>query len=211
MPVTLTNSGGRTWSPPSFVLSYHLVDATGRVVVWDGLRTALPQSVAPGQSVTVQAAFSLPAAGSYTIRWDLVQEGVAWFSWRGVPVGTSRVMTAPEYGATYSVASAQTATSRQTLTPSVTITNTGWRTWTASGFRLSYHVYDGAGRVLVWDGVRTTLPQSVAMGQSLSLQTNLTAPAVAGSYTVRWDIVQEAVTWFSWQGVAPAATALTVN
>jgi hypothetical protein len=211
VPVTLTNTGSRTWSPPSFTLSYHLVDAAGRVVVWDGLRTALPQNVAPGQSVTVQAAFSLPTAGSYTIRWDLVQEGVTWFSWRGVPVGTSRVSTAPEYGASYSAPSAQSASSGQTLTPSLTITNTGWRTWSTAGFRLSYHIYDGAGRVLVWDGARTTLPQNVAMGQSVTLQANLTAPAGAGSYIVRWDIVQEAVTWFSWQGVAPAATTLTVN
>lgn len=210
VPVTLTNTGSRTWSPPTFNLSYHLLDSAGRIVVWDGLRTSLPQAVLPGQSVTVEASFTLPAAGSYTVQWDMVQDGVTWFSWRGVPVGTSRVATAPEYGATYAVPGPQSATSGQTLTVPVTVTNTGWRSWSTGAFRLSYHIYDGAGHVVVWDGARTALPQSVAPGASLTVQASIAVPA-PGSYTVRWDMVHEGVAWFSWRGVATATTPLTAR
>ena len=51
------------------------------------MRTDLPASVAPGQSVTVNAVVNAPPAGTYTIKFDLVQEGVAWFSSQSVAAG----------------------------------------------------------------------------------------------------------------------------
>jgi hypothetical protein len=90
IPVTLTNTGSLTWQPGTVNLSYHLYVAGGNVYVWDGLRTALPAAVPAGSSVTVNAIVKVPTvAGAYTTAFDLVHEGVAWFSTRGVAGGSS--------------------------------------------------------------------------------------------------------------------------
>jgi hypothetical protein len=88
--VTLTNNGSLTWQPGAVNLSYHLYAASGNVYVWDGLRTALPAAVAPGSSVTVNAIIRVPTvAGAYRVAFDLVREGVAWFSTQNVTTGSS--------------------------------------------------------------------------------------------------------------------------
>jgi hypothetical protein len=88
--VTLTNNGSLTWQPGAVNLSYHLYAASGNVYVWDGLRTALPAAVAPGATVTVSAIIRVPnTAAQYRVAFDLVREGVAWFSTQNVPTGSS--------------------------------------------------------------------------------------------------------------------------
>jgi hypothetical protein len=90
VPVRLENTGDRTWEasgPHPFALSYHLEDASGKSVTYDGLRTPLPLDVAPGNTVELQAQVLAPGSrGSYVIEWDGVQEAVTWFSWAGTPV-----------------------------------------------------------------------------------------------------------------------------
>ena len=88
IPITITNTGSLTWDPV-FNLAYHIYSQSGAVLVWEGVRTDLPVSVAPGQSVTVNAVVNAPPAGTYTIKFDLVQEGVAWFSSQGVSIGSA--------------------------------------------------------------------------------------------------------------------------
>jgi hypothetical protein len=62
-------------------LAYHITTLTGTVVVWDGMRTPLTQDVQPGQSLALAATVKAPTgAGIYTVTFDLVQEGVTWFS-----------------------------------------------------------------------------------------------------------------------------------
>jgi hypothetical protein len=79
-----------TWQPGAFNASYHLYVPNGPIFVWDGVRTALPAAVAPGQTVTLNVIVKMPAApGTYLLRFDLVQEGVAWFSGQGVPMGSA--------------------------------------------------------------------------------------------------------------------------
>lgn len=61
-------------------LSYHWLGRKGDIVVSDGLRTPLPNDVAPGESVSLNASIRAPQrAGKYTLDVTLVQEGVAWF------------------------------------------------------------------------------------------------------------------------------------
>ncbi|HUF25592.1 MAG TPA: N-acetylmuramoyl-L-alanine amidase, partial [Gemmatimonadaceae bacterium] len=95
VPVTVTNTSSFTWVPGTVSLAYHVHDATGAVARWDGVRTMLASEVAPGATVTLDAALELPAtAGDYVVRWDLVLEGVAWFSDRGVaPVTQGAVVS----------------------------------------------------------------------------------------------------------------------
>jgi hypothetical protein len=90
VPVRLQNTGDRTWDasgPHAFALSYHLADADGQSVTYDGVRTPLPLDVAPGAAVELQAQIVAPRSrGTYVIEWDGVQEAVTWFSWAGTPV-----------------------------------------------------------------------------------------------------------------------------
>ena len=115
--------------------------------------------------------------------------------------------------ATHSPAAVQTLTASQATTVAVTVTNTGSLTWGAnSAFRLAYHWYDGSGTTVVaWNGLRTYLPQTVGPSQSLALTASLQAPAAPGTYTLKWDMVQDGVTWFSSQGVATGNQTVTVQ
>ena len=90
VPVTVRNLGLFTWSSAGIrpvVLSYHWYDAqTGKLVRWNGLRTALPAPVPPGAVVELQAVVEAPERpGSYLLAWDMVEENSAWFSTRGSP------------------------------------------------------------------------------------------------------------------------------
>ena len=91
VPVTVTNTGSLPWLVASQVnLAYHLWTAAGATVVWDGVRTVLPANVQPGQTVTLAATVRAPlgaSAGTYTLGFDMVQEGITWFSGQGVPGG----------------------------------------------------------------------------------------------------------------------------
>lgn len=84
--ITLRNEGTETWDPrQQFYVSYRWVTAgitaPGTVLDMEGVRTELPRAVAPGESVTTLARVSPPPnAGLYRLRWDMVQEGVTWFS-----------------------------------------------------------------------------------------------------------------------------------
>ena len=88
VPLALTNVGLRTWQPGVDNVAYHIY-RDGALVTWDGARTPLPAAVPPGASVNVAASIAVPTAGgTYDVRIDLVQEGVAWYSSQGViPAG----------------------------------------------------------------------------------------------------------------------------
>src|SRR5207245_10164406 len=54
-------------------------------VLWDGARGVLPGNVPPFATVSVPISVALPGTtGDYVLAWDMVQEGVAWFSQLGV-------------------------------------------------------------------------------------------------------------------------------
>jgi Flp pilus assembly protein TadG len=85
IPVALRNTGGLAWQPAQVYLSYHLIAASGSVYVWDGARTAIVAPVATNGVTTLQAQVRVPTvAGTFEVRWDLVHEGVSWFSGKGV-------------------------------------------------------------------------------------------------------------------------------
>ncbi len=97
VPVTVTNTSSFTWVPGTVSLAYHVHDTKGAVARWDGVRTLLAGEVAPGATVTLDAALELPAAaGVYVVGWDLVLEGVAWFSDRGVAPVTQGAVVSPK-------------------------------------------------------------------------------------------------------------------
>jgi len=143
----------------------------------------------------------------------------------GPPIATAVRKTAPAfsakkqapYGAAYGPGPVPSLTRGQTITVKVGVTNTGGLTWIPSGanaFRLSYHWYKtntvGAGAALpalavVWDGLRTNLPGPLGPNQTniSPLNASVQAPSIAGTYVLKWDMVQEGFpgTWFSQQKV----------
>ena len=80
--IVVTNDGSVTWSTADgFAISYHWLDTAGETVVWDGLRSPLPEIVPPGASIELMASVEAPRRpGDYLLRWDVVQEGVQWLS-----------------------------------------------------------------------------------------------------------------------------------
>jgi hypothetical protein len=190
-------------------LGFHWYTLGGQAAVWDGARTKLPADLGPGQSVTLQAQVAAPAqGGQYQLRFDLVQEGVAWFSSKGLPTGNLATNVAgplvKSYGATYSPSVQTLAVSGSSATVPIAITNTGNFPWPAAGANpvtLSYHWNDSAGRAVVWDGMRTKLPGDLPPGATISVQAALVFPAGTGTYTLRWDMVEEGVSWFSGKDV----------
>lgn len=86
----LTNSGTLAWPAGGdwpVHLAYHWFGtggARGVVEPWDTFRLLLPADVSPGAAVEVDVDFATPGVpGRYTLRWDLVHEGVAWFFRQG--------------------------------------------------------------------------------------------------------------------------------
>ena len=104
--VSLRNTSTSTWpSKPdssnknAVHLSYHWATEKGDRVIYDGVRTALPQDVRSGDSVALKTTVRAPERlGKYILEMTLVQEGVAWFPDKGgekisVPVSVVQVMT----------------------------------------------------------------------------------------------------------------------
>jgi hypothetical protein len=216
VPVTVTNTGSSTWpSSGGFVvdLGTHWYTPAGALVQWDGARTSLGRDLGPGQSTTVNATVDAPTApGSYVLKWDLSFEGISWFSDKGTAMGTTNVaVKSATYGATYQPAQIGAVAASVTTTVPMTLTNTSDFAWSSPGVNLSYHLFDAGGRLVVWDGARTALPAIVPAGQSVTVQAALTLPSQSGAYTVKWDMVQEGVTWFSGRGVAPGVQSVTVG
>lgn len=214
-PVTVANTGAVTWpaagANPVHV-SYHWIAADGTVVVWDGARGVLPADIAPGQSAVVSVPVTSPEQlGSYILRIDLVQEGVAWFSGQGVAPRDFAINVTNGYSASYAVTPLTPLQPGGRIALPVTLKNDGLATWAAAGpnpLHVAAHVLDGAGQTVSWDGERSSLPADVAPGASVTTTVIVRAPAAPGSYIVKVDLVREGIAWLSSYGVAPATLAL---
>ncbi|MFQ5811790.1 MAG: discoidin domain-containing protein [Anaerolineae bacterium] len=85
----LKNEGSKSWpaeGPNPVHLAYHWFTPSGQLAgCWDTFRAALPDDVPPGSEVDLaNVVLKSPAtSGQYVLRWDLVEEGVAWFSKEG--------------------------------------------------------------------------------------------------------------------------------
>lgn len=83
VPITLTNAGPALWTATGanpYRIGYHVYDASGQLVLWDGARTVLPADMPFASQRTVSARIAPLAPGTYTVHWDMVREGVLWFS-----------------------------------------------------------------------------------------------------------------------------------
>ncbi|HEU5287505.1 MAG TPA: hypothetical protein VFV20_03815, partial [Candidatus Limnocylindria bacterium] len=63
----------------------------------------------------------------------------------------------------------------------------------------------------VWDGLRTAFPTALGQGQTATVNLAIRLPSTAGTFEIRVDLVQEGVTWFTGQRIAPASISLQVQ
>ena len=78
--VELENAGTASWRPDRVKLAYHWLDDRGNPIVWDGLRTELERTVAPGGRLRAELRLRGPIPpGRYRLAFDLVDEGRLWF------------------------------------------------------------------------------------------------------------------------------------
>jgi hypothetical protein len=125
--VPVTNTGVAAWNMAGanpIDLSYHWHDAAGTAVVWDGIRNPLPSDVAAGAAASVTAQVRTPdKAGAYTLTFDLVREGVAWFGSLGaVPLRMSAAVAPATYSAAYAISATTSVLLGEQRTLAVTVT-----------------------------------------------------------------------------------------
>jgi hypothetical protein len=177
------------------------------------MRTALPGNVGPGTAVSnLLAQVKAPApTGTYCLQFDLVSEGLAWFSAKGASVLNKTVnvtASTAEYDVLWTDENTpDSAKGGSTVQVKLSFTNTGSETWNASGanpVRVAYHWRKGAcpsSEIVVWDGVRTALPRDISSGDMVAdLQVSVKTPEAPGTYCLQYDLVKEGVTWLSSQG-----------
>nr|WP_308284435.1 LamG-like jellyroll fold domain-containing protein [Streptomyces flavotricini] len=92
--VTVTNQGQQTWGKNSnYKLRYLLYDAAGNPIGGaDKVRwTPMPQDVAPGQTITLDAKIAPLSPATYTLVWTMDDYGTATFVDDGIPGAGLRV------------------------------------------------------------------------------------------------------------------------
>lgn len=87
VPLIIINRSSRPLGSEALInVAYHwrTADAEHSVVVWDGDRSQIKPSLWPGESRCILAEVCAPSKpGKYFLEWDLVEEGVTWFSQKG--------------------------------------------------------------------------------------------------------------------------------
>ena len=209
--IELNNLGSMAWDSTKRVfVSYHWLQATGATVTFDGLRTAFAQTVEPGETVRIALRVDAPIEpGSYLLQPDIVEEGVGWFSQRSsaepfqIPV---RVVEGHDFDLTVLGGPLPARlTLGEELFVDVEIRNDSDVVWTSDrAINLSYHWYldDGTGvageaHPVGEEGRRSVLAVDLAPGSSFVFKSLIAAPWEAGSYLLRFDLVEEGVLWFA--------------
>ncbi len=106
--------------------------------------------------------------------------------------------------------------SNMTYRIKVKVTNAGGLTWerkSEEGFFLGYHWIDFNSReMVIFDGERSFLPvEELDPGDSAEFYMTVVAPSEPGQYVLQLDMVQENVTWFSYQGVPTYEKLISVD
>ncbi len=207
--IVVANDCSHSWSSADgFAISYHWLDTAGETVVWDGLRSPLPDIVHPGASIELVAFVEAPRMpGDYLLRWDVVQEGVQWLSETGAtepdPIPVS-VFAGRAFTVLKGIAP-RVMTAGSVSVVELVLHNDGSRTWTTDGSMAAAYHWLGRegggvrpnGQGVYWEGRRTLFPTAVRSGDTVALDVAVVAPDRPGLWRLQWDLVEEGVCWFS--------------
>jgi hypothetical protein len=186
----MRNTGDTTWSASGL---YRLgAQAPQDNSIWGLPRVELPNSVAPGETVTFNFTVSAPqVAGTYNFQWRMVQEFVEWF---GDYTANVAVKDGENNAAFVSQNVPSVMIPRQTYPITVSFRNMGTTTWSpAAQYRLGTQNPQDNG---IWGVQRVELPGPVAPGETATFTFEVTAPARVGAYNMQFRMVQEFVEWF---------------
>ena len=98
--VELENAGSATWRTrgpkDGLFIAYHWLDGRGNPIVWDGRRTPLERTVAPGETLRQELDLRGPIPpGRYRLAVDIVEELRFWLAELGNPPLEREVDVAP--------------------------------------------------------------------------------------------------------------------
>ncbi|TAH53148.1 MAG: hypothetical protein EYC68_04620 [Chloroflexota bacterium] len=174
---------------------------------------SLSQNILPGQTAIIEGVrLRAPQwQGECIVKFDLIQEGHAWFSALSSPTRDLNItVQAPPYAAEWeqviSIPEKGIALNSNTI-GTITVKNLGSRTWYKAGpnpVSIGYRWYNAQGvQVPVspyagnFEMDADTPPGKTASFSNVVLR----APHYDGTFTLRWDLSHEGITWFSQQGV----------
>ncbi|HEY0638568.1 MAG TPA: polymorphic toxin-type HINT domain-containing protein [Pseudonocardiaceae bacterium] len=208
MQVTVTNHGRDTWTPTNgYELTYRIWDGGGtELPLGTAASTPMPSTVAPGQSVLVNATVRTMPPGSYTLRWDMNHVGNALFSWTGAPMSPPVVFTVPNQSPVVDAMAPASNVSANTLTPTLRIAAHDRDTYPGTGLQYHFKLCDAEGDGLQnctlsgWIGSDAWMPPAGALrwGRSYVWYATVgdggaTSPTSVGSYLTT-QVPQPAIT-----------------
>ncbi len=221
--IRVKNTGALSWNKNGdnpIYLGYHWIDFNNKkTVVFDGKRSIIPQDgVNVGDEIVFDLAVTSPSEpGEYILQVDLVQEGVAWFSFLGVPPLEKFVSIDLSYSAQYNDIgeTPNFLDTGEEFNAVIEVKNNGFMTWGFTGderIALGTHWIDrDTGEIVTWDGNRGLLTNDISYGEETEVEVNIKAPDKAGRYILQFDMVHERVTWFSEKGVIPLEVNIDVG
>jgi hypothetical protein len=74
-----------------------------------------------------------------------------------------------------------------------------------------YHWLDATGNVIIYDGIRSRLPEAIEPAARKQVPVSVIAPPVAGEYTLEVTLVHEGVTWMEDDGLTSLRLELTID
>ena len=232
--ITLKNTGTKTWDTNTKLGTTQPHDRASPFADSSWLSASraahVTGTVAPGGTFKFSFKFHAPAkAGTYNEYFDLVQEGVAWFSdpGQGGPadnqIQAQIVVSLPKYSGQF-VAQSFPAADKPPLTIGVgqsvdawiDLKNVGSATWKAGVTKLAPTPRDQASPLATSTWLSPTRASTVAADVAPGQVGRFPIPlegVTAGDYTQTFGLVDEGVTWFSdpANGGQPADNFLTLH
>ncbi len=195
--LTLQNVGTEPW-PASDRLAYRWRSRASGALL-DGPRTDLPDEVAPGEVVELEAVLRPPEQpGEYELIWGLVRENQRWYPRRSEAELRAVEVTGPRlaWGLVRAEPLARAWVNRTTKVE-LELRNLGTEAWSeANGDHLAYHWLDLDGRVVEQDGLRTSFAAPVGPGETVVVEASVRGPSKPGRYRLQWELVREHERWY---------------
>jgi hypothetical protein len=209
------NTGSRTWlkeggSPVR--LGYRWFDSQGvevPVVPYPG-NFQMESDTSPDGTATFDSLVLRPPkrVGTFILIWDLVEEGVTWFSSKGAMTSSQWVRVAappPDLAAAWTSVFEipHVLEPNEVVGGSITVNNAGAQNWNAGGenpVRLSARWYDLVGNHVPGTSNSGDLPlaHDVPPGEAAVFErVTVKAPIPRGKYRLVFDLLKEGVTFFS--------------
>ncbi|GLC29704.1 NBR1-Ig-like domain-containing protein [Clostridium omnivorum] len=205
--VVVKNTGSNTWSALN---KYRLgaIGDTDPFYSFNRISMDSTDSIVPGASKTFTLTMTAPASeGTYTSDWQMVQDGVAWFGSKlAKTVTVKKAPVLPNNAEIVSNTIPDIMEPGKQYSVTIVVKNTGSNTWSAlNKYRLG--AIGDTDPFYSSNRISMDSTDSIVPGASKTFTFTMTAPAVTGTYTSDWQMVQDGVAWFG----SKLVKTITVN